>query len=121
VSREDCAAVAAAVLTGDGHEGRTYDVTGPQLLSQTDVAALLAEQSGRPVELLTVDDETYIQGLIGGGLPEPAARALAVWGTAIRGGYLGQLSTAVQDLTGRPPRSLGEVLSAHRDQLLQAA
>lgn len=42
VSREDCAAVAAAVLTSDGHEGRTYDVTGPQLLGQTDVAALLA-------------------------------------------------------------------------------
>lgn len=71
----------------------------------------------RPVELLTVDDEPYVQGLIGGGLPEPAARAIAAWGTALREGYLDQLSTAVQDLTGRPARSLGAVLDAHRDQL----
>ena len=30
VTREDCAAVAAAVLTQDGHEGQVYDVTGPE-------------------------------------------------------------------------------------------
>jgi len=46
---------------------------------------------------------------------------IATWGTAIRQGYLDQLSTLVEDLTGRPARSLGSVLDAHRDQLLPAA
>jgi NAD(P)H dehydrogenase (quinone) len=47
VSREDCAAVAAAVLSTEGHEGEAYDITGPQPLGQRDVAALLGELSGR--------------------------------------------------------------------------
>ena len=34
VSREDCAAAAAAVLTTDGHEDRVYDITGPELVTQ---------------------------------------------------------------------------------------
>src|SRR5215213_7393626 len=38
VSREDCAAAAAAVLTTGGHGGRAYDITGPRPLGQDDVA-----------------------------------------------------------------------------------
>src|SRR5215210_245600 len=48
VSREDCAAAAAAVLTTEGHKGRAYDITGPESFSQGDVAALLSEVSGGP-------------------------------------------------------------------------
>src|SRR5262249_17380807 len=47
VSRRDCARAAAAVLTGDGHAGESYDVTGPEALSQRELADLLAEVSGR--------------------------------------------------------------------------
>jgi NAD(P)H dehydrogenase (quinone) len=119
VSREDCAAAAAAVLTTEGHEGRAYDITGREPLSQGDVAALLSEVSGRPVEAVAVDDEAFIQGLTASGLPEPAARAFASYGRAIRGGYIDQASDAVENLAGRPPRSLREVFEAHRGELLQ--
>ena len=73
VSREDCAAAAAAVLTTEGHEGKAYDITGPEPLDQNDVAALLSEVSGRPVEAVAVDDEAFIRGLTAAGVPEPAA------------------------------------------------
>jgi len=53
------------------------------------------------------------------GMPEPEARAVATYGRAIREGYLDETSGAVQILTGRPPRSLREVLEAHRGELLQ--
>src|SRR3712207_3663272 len=59
VSREDCAAAAAAVLTTEGHEGRAYDVTGPEPLGQGDVAALLGGLSSRAVEAVAVDDEVF--------------------------------------------------------------
>jgi NAD(P)H dehydrogenase (quinone) len=118
VSREDCAAAAAAVLTTEGHENKSYDITGPEALSQDDVAALLSEVSGRPVEAVAVDDEAFIQGLNAAGLPEPAAREVASYGRAIREGFLGEASGAVENLTGRPPRSLREVFEAHRDELL---
>src|SRR5687768_1883189 len=121
VSREDCAAAAAAVLTteGEGHEDKAYDITGPQALSQDDVAALLSEVSGRPVEAVAVDDEAFIEGLSAAGVPEPAAREIASYGRAIREGYIDQISDAVENLTGRPPRSLREVFEAHRHELLQ--
>jgi NAD(P)H dehydrogenase (quinone) len=121
VSREDCAAAAAAVLTTEGHEDKAYDITGPQALGQDDVAALLSEVSGRPVEAVAVDDEAFIQGLGASGMPEPAAREIASYGRAIREGYIDQISDAVENLTGRPPRPLREVFEAHRDELLQGA
>jgi NAD(P)H dehydrogenase (quinone) len=119
VSREDCAAAAAAVLSTEGHEGEAYDITGPRPLSQDDVAALLSEVSGRPVEAVAVDDEKFVQGLAASGMPEPAARSIATFGRAIREGFISEASGAVENLTGRPPRSLREVFEAHRGDLMQ--
>ena len=48
VSREDCAAAAAAALTTDGHEDRVYDITGPELVTQAQLAALVSDITGRP-------------------------------------------------------------------------
>lgn len=119
VSREDCAAAAAAVLTTGGHEGKSYDITGPQPLSQDDVAALLSEISGRPVEAVAVDDEDFLRGLAASGMPEQVARNVASFGRAIREGFIGEASEAVENLTGRPPRSLRDVFQAHRGELMQ--
>lgn len=121
VSREDCAAVAVAVLTSeyDGSGGNAYDVTGPESLSRDDVAALLSEVSGRPVEAVAVDDEAFVQGLVGSGLPEPAAQGAASFGRAVREGFFDGPSAAVRDLTGRPPRSLRDVFDAHHEELLK--
>jgi NAD(P)H dehydrogenase (quinone) len=113
VTRQDCAAVAAAVLAGDGHEDKAYDVTGPELFSGDDLATLAATVSGVEVSAVAVDDEAYIANLIdNGGLPEAAARGLASSGRAIRDGYFDQLTTVVADLSGRPARRLQDVLVA---------
>jgi NAD(P)H dehydrogenase (quinone) len=121
VSRDDCAAAAAAALTGDGHEDRVYDITGPELVTQAQVAALASEITGRPVEPVAIDDEEATLGLMAVGLPADTAKAIASFGTAIREGVLEVLSTHVEDLTGRPPRSLREVLVAHRSELEETA
>jgi NAD(P)H dehydrogenase (quinone) len=112
VSREDCAAAAAAVLAGgDEHAGKAYDIAGPELLGGDDLAALYAEVGGAPVAAVAVDDAALVAGLTGAGLPEEVATLLASFGAAIRGGYLDQLGTTVEDLTGRAPRSVRDVLS----------
>ena len=121
VSREDCAAAAAAVLTTDGHEDRTYDITGPELVSQADVAALVTEITGRAIEVVEIDDESAAQALVDVGLPPEMARAYSSFGTAIREGVLNTVSTAVHDLTGRPPRSLRDVFEAHRSEIEETA
>ena len=117
VSRDDCAAAAAAVLTTDGHEDAAYDITGPELVTQAQLAALVSEITGRPVEAVAIDDDEATQNLVAAGLPAEAAAAYSSFGTAIREGVLGGVSSAVRDLTGRDPRSLREVLVAHRSEI----
>jgi NAD(P)H dehydrogenase (quinone) len=121
VSRRDCAAAAAAVLVGDGHEGKTYDITGPDRLSQTDLAALLSEVAGRAVKVHNVNDRILGWGLTKAGFPKQVAREIVDFGKAIREGYYDVVESDVERLTGRAPRSLHDVLIAHRGVLLEAA
>jgi NAD(P)H dehydrogenase (quinone) len=118
VSRRDCARAAAAVVTTDGHEGKTYDVTGQEALSQAELAGLYSEVSGRSVELVPVGDKMLSWGLARHGAPKPVARAIVAFGKAVREGYYDVVDPAVTTLTGAPPRSLRDVLVAHRGDLL---
>jgi NAD(P)H dehydrogenase (quinone) len=121
VSRRDCARAAAAVMTTDGHAGKTYDVTGEEALSQTELAGLLSEVSGRAVELIPVGDKMLSWGLTRNGAPKPIARAIVAFGKAVREGYYDVVDPAVTTLTGAPPRSLRDVLIAHRGDLLASS
>ncbi|MCW3001893.1 MAG: NAD(P)-dependent oxidoreductase [Conexibacter sp.] len=112
VAREDCAAAAAAVLTGgDEHAGKTYDITGPELLDASDLAEIFAAVGERPVQAVALDDEAFAAGLAAAGLPPEATPLITSFGAAIREGRLDQLSTAVQDLTGRAPASVRDVVA----------
>jgi NAD(P)H dehydrogenase (quinone) len=115
VSRDDCAAAAAAVLVQDGHEGQAYDVTGPEAIGPHELAALAAELGGVPVEVVPVDDDGLIAAMVAGGVPEVGARVLTSFAAAAREGFLGTVSGSVEELTGTPPRSLREVVVAIRE------
>lgn len=116
VSREDCAAVAAAVLTGSGHEGCVYDVTGSELFTARDLAALYGELGGRAVEVEELDDGAFVELLQGGAQDDDHARygahLVASFGRSIRQGYMASRSDVVERLTRRPPRTLRAVLEA---------
>ncbi|HEY6762044.1 MAG TPA: SDR family oxidoreductase [Baekduia sp.] len=121
VSRRDCARAAAAVLTSDGHLGKTYDITGPEALSQHDLADVLSDISGRRVEVVPIGDRMLSWGLARNGAPKPVARAVVSFGRAIREGYYDVVDPAAQTLTGVEPVTLRDVLVAHRGHLLAAA
>jgi NAD(P)H dehydrogenase (quinone) len=122
VARADCAAAAAAALTGEGHERKAYDIISEDALSTADVAALFTDLSGRPVEPVHLSDEEWIAAMVEhAGMPEPLARDLATFGIAARQGYLGAVSTTVAELTGREPVSVRAVLEARREELVGAA
>jgi NAD(P)H dehydrogenase (quinone) len=111
VSREDCAAAAAAVLAGGSeHAGRAYDITGPEAFTGVQLAALFASVGGTAVRALPVDDDAWVAGAVQRGLPGEVAALLASFGQAIASGALDQLTENVASLTGRSPVSLGEVL-----------
>ncbi|TYL55010.1 SDR family oxidoreductase [Nocardioides sp. BGMRC 2183] len=109
VTRADCAAVAVGVLTGDGHEGKVYDVTGPEAVTASDLADLAAQQAGRDVTVVTVDDDAYAEGLIAGGLPAAFAPLTVSFGAAIRLGKLAQVTDVVETVGGRTPTALAHL------------
>jgi NAD(P)H dehydrogenase (quinone) len=110
VTRADCAAVAAGVLTGEGHEGKAYDVTGPHAYTAADLAELATEKSGKPVEVVQVDDEAYTAGLVSAGLPDFIAPLLTSFGTATRLGKLATVTDVVEQVGGRKPTPLSALI-----------
>jgi NAD(P)H dehydrogenase (quinone) len=118
VARKDCAEAAAEVLSTSGHEGRTYDITGPDLINERDFAQMLTQITGRQVRVVNVDDEAYVQSLVKSGVPEAAAKAQASFGIATRTNYLNIKSETLELLLGRDPVSLRQVLAENKSRLL---
>ena len=116
VARDDCATVAATVLMERDHAGAVYDVTGPQAFDAVELAALYSEVGGQKVEAVALDDETFISGIVAARSGDDHARygaeLVASFGRAIREGYMASCTDVVARLTGKPARSLGEVLRA---------
>lgn len=115
VDTSDVAAVAAVVLTEAAHVGGHYDVTGPEALSYGDVAAKLTQALGRQINYVDAPDDAVRQGLLSAGLNEWFAGALVgLYQDYRRSGLDGnasQVTDAVERLTGRPARSLDDLLS----------
>ncbi|TDD77760.1 NAD(P)H-binding protein [Actinomadura rubrisoli] len=81
LTRDDSAAVAAAVLAEGGSKGELLEITGPAAVSDADLAAILAETSGRPVRHVPVAEAA--PRLTAMGTPAPPAQAWAgglAWG-----------------------------------------
>ncbi|MDB5066256.1 MAG: family oxidoreductase [Chloroflexi bacterium] len=121
VSRRDCAEAAAITLTTDGHTGNTYEITGPQALSPSDLAELYADLTGQPVRVVQLGDMmlAWVLGCIG--TPMTDAWSIAAFGRAVRRGYFDVVDPAFERLTGRPPVALRDVLIAQRVDLLAVA
>jgi uncharacterized protein YbjT (DUF2867 family) len=115
VDTRDVAVVAAVVLTEPGHTGAHYDVTGPEALSYADVAAKLTSATGRHITYADAPDDAVRQALLGAGLDEWFANALVGLYQDYRrsgaDGYAAQVTGTVERLTGRPARSLDDLLA----------
>ena len=99
----DVAAVAAVALTGDGHDGETYTLTGPEAITFERVAERALRRDGRHVQFVSVPDEAALQSMTEQGFPEfVAAQIVAVFGI-LRQGTQEETTDTVQTLTGREP------------------
>jgi uncharacterized protein YbjT (DUF2867 family) len=114
VDTRDVAAVAAVLLTDSGHTGEVVDVTGPEALSYSDVADKLTAALGRQVTYADAPDDAVRQALSGFGMGEWLVNALVELFQDYRrsgeDGYAAEVSDAVPRLTGRPARSLDDLL-----------
>ncbi|PRY36883.1 NAD(P)H-binding protein [Umezawaea tangerina] len=112
IDARDIAASAAALLTGSAAEP-DYLLTGPKALSYRDAAAVITAHAGRPVRLVRVDSAEVAAGYRAAGMPAEFAAALAAVEDSAGAGGDDQVSTAVLDLTGRPPRTFTGFVQEH--------
>ncbi|MET7338462.1 NmrA family NAD(P)-binding protein [Nonomuraea sp. NPDC005650] len=110
-TRPDLAAAAAAVLTGDGPVNTAYELGG-EAFTLTELAAEISAQSGKPLVYQDLPVEEYARALAGRGVPKPFADLLADTSFAISRGDWYTDSTDLQQLIGRPPTPLANVVTA---------
>ncbi|GHJ49432.1 NAD(P)-dependent oxidoreductase [Catellatospora sp. TT07R-123] len=111
-ARADYAAAAVAVLTGTGHEGRTYELGGDTAWSFAEYAAELSRQTGREIAYTSVTPDAYRGILIGAGLPEHFATILADVDVAVEKGELAVTTGELARLIGRPTTPLADAVAA---------
>ena len=112
VLRDDIAAAVAALLLGDGHEGRTYDLTGPEALDLHEVARVLTRVTGREHRFVDETMEEARRSREAYGAPDWLVDAWISTYTAIRDGELEQVSDDVPRLLSRPATSFTDAVRA---------
>ncbi|GAA4011824.1 SDR family oxidoreductase [Streptomyces marokkonensis] len=110
-SRADYAAAAVAVLTGEGHENRSYELGGDEAWSFAEYAAELSRQTGKEITYNPVSTEAYTGILAAAGLPGPLAAVLAGVDAAIEKGELVVSTGDLARLTGRPTTPLADAVT----------
>jgi len=104
----DIAEVAVAVLTTDGHEGKTYPLTGPEALSMAEVAEKLSAATGKPVRYVDVPPEDARQARLAAGLPPFLVDGLDELFAERRKGKESKVWPTIQEVFGWRPASFDE-------------
>lgn len=113
VARDDIADVAVAVLLDDGHDGHTYDVTGPEAVTLHEVAETLSLVTRRTITYHVESLEEAYASRSSYGAPEWEVEGWVTTYAAIANGELDVVSDTVGRLTGHSPMSLAEFLRKH--------
>jgi len=128
IARDDIADAVVAAMTGSGHEGRTYDITGPEALTMVETAERLSVVLGREISYQEqtphearqgrnmsrmIDFEVARRSATGKGITETELEGWISHYLQIATGEAAVVSDAVLRLTGHPAQSLSEYLQNH--------
>lgn len=99
----DIGAVAARVLSEEGHEEQAYDLTGGRALDYDEVAAIFSEVLGREIRYTDPSLLRFVRESVAGGRPLIFALIMAGLYTSTRFGMAERVTETVERLLGRPP------------------
>jgi len=109
----DIAAAAATALLQDGHDGRTYPLSGPELISARDQAGALSAALGRQLGFTEIPAGAARQRMIQAGLPHQVADAVLATQASAGTGPAAEIRPTVPQLTGRPARTYRDWVIRH--------
>jgi uncharacterized protein YbjT (DUF2867 family) len=98
----DIALAAAATLTGVGHEGKAYELSGPESLTNSDTATILSTVLGKTVAYVPVPAEVARAGMRSAGLPEARIDSIENLMSAYQKGVGAPVKPDLENLIGRP-------------------
>lgn len=116
IDPRDIGAVAVRVLTGSGHAGKIYDLTGPELLSYGAVVEKVAAATGRALTFVDVPEAQWRRELLAAGVPAPAVDSFARYFAGVKAGRM-YLTSTVSQLLGRPAGTFDQWVHDHLAEL----
>ena len=110
----DVAAVAVKALTEEGHVDKTYTLTGPEALTNGEIAKILSDGLGREIRFINLPPAQLKQALLSAGVPEWSADALLDLQRLYREGKAATVTQDVEQTLGRKPISFAQFLADYR-------
>lgn len=120
----DIAIVAVKTLQGGAHAGKTYELNGPEAISNQELAKRISRVSGRTVNFVDIPESAQREAMLGAGMPEWQVTALLELQQYYKQGGGAKTDGLLQSLIERAPVTLGQYLAANakefRDQAASA-
>lgn len=111
----DVGEVIANVLTEDGHENQSYDITGPELINMGEVAARFSKVLGKEFHHVSPPLDAFADVLRNVGFPEWRVKTVCGELDGIAGGMITHKTDLMAEMLGRPVRSIDDFLADHAD------
>ena len=105
IDLRDIAETAFTVITNEGHEGRSYILTGPEAISFNDIARIFSKVLGKEVKYLNVPGDASYQAMTGMGMPEWIAKGYVELSEGFSENFANSTTKNVEILTKHPARS----------------
>jgi uncharacterized protein YbjT (DUF2867 family) len=106
----DIAVVAAKALRGSEHDGKTYELNGPEALTCAEVAERISQHAGIATRYVDIPIEAQRKAMLGQGMPEWQVKALLELQEYYTGGKGGMLDGVLEGLLGRSPITIDQFL-----------
>lgn len=114
IDTRDISEVAANILTTNGHEGKTYFLTGPEAISYYDIAKILSEVTNRNISFISVSSEMASDNMIKMGLPEWLVNDLITLAKLNDDGIGENVFPDSEIILGRKPNSFKKFAEDHK-------
>jgi uncharacterized protein YbjT (DUF2867 family) len=114
VDVRDIAAVAVQALSGSSKNGenkhtqKAYDITGGEAISYGQAAEMLSKEIGKKVNYVNISDDDARKGMKDMGADEWTINSMIELFGITRAGYLSEISSAVEQVTGNKPISFSQ-------------
>jgi uncharacterized protein YbjT (DUF2867 family) len=114
VDTRDVSGAAAAVIRQPNLHNATYVLTGPQALSNPEIAEIISRVLGREISYVPVDDDTVREGIAGAGLPDLVADIAVGINQSVEAGAQEAVTNDLARILGHAPRTVEQFITDHR-------